>query len=91
MVDLLTAWLEALEDLYPGKEVDPLVRKILEEVCRSAAEGATPGQIVRKLSAGALFSVKIDRATVKAIVKHNKALGDPATPSWWDLSQAARD
>lgn len=74
MSERLRPWLDALEDLYAGKEVDPLVRKILESVCASAAEGATAAQIVRNLRAGALISVNLDKATVKAIVKHNEAL-----------------
>ena len=67
-------WLRALEAHYAGEYVDPMVRKTLEEICASAAEGETPGQIVIKLAVGGAFSVNLDKSTVRAIIKHNNAL-----------------
>jgi hypothetical protein len=72
----LNAWLKAVEDYYANKPVDPLIVKILRAIVLWHSEGKSPGWIVRELTSGAtLWKVDIDKTTVKAIIKHNEALG----------------
>lgn len=62
-------WVKALNDFYDGKEIDPLVERVLRAVAQWHKEGESARAIVQNLQSGALFQVTMSVSEAKEVLR----------------------